>query len=112
MHNKLFIADGVMAVAGGRNIADEYFMTSEGANFIDLDTFVIGAHPAAAVGDLRRVLEQRVDVPAARPIVATPSSRAEALRQRVRAAMTGRRQHAPRRPSRRRRTTCSATARS
>ena len=43
MHNKLFIADGVMAVAGGRNIADEYFMASAGANFIDLDTFVIGA---------------------------------------------------------------------
>jgi putative cardiolipin synthase len=43
MHNKLFIADGVMAVAGGRNIADEYFMGSEGANFVDLDTFVIGA---------------------------------------------------------------------
>jgi putative cardiolipin synthase len=42
MHNKLFIADGVMAVAGGRNIADEYFMTSEGANFVDLDTFIIG----------------------------------------------------------------------
>ena len=43
MHNKLFIADGVMAVAGGRNIADEYFMASAGANFVDLDTFVIGA---------------------------------------------------------------------
>jgi phosphatidylserine/phosphatidylglycerophosphate/cardiolipin synthase-like enzyme len=43
MHNKLFIADGVMAVAGGRNIGDEYFMASAGANFIDLDTFVIGA---------------------------------------------------------------------
>ena len=42
MHNKLFIADGVMAVAGGRNIADEYFMASAGANFVDLDTFVIG----------------------------------------------------------------------
>ena len=25
MHNKLFIADGAMAVIGGRNIADEYF---------------------------------------------------------------------------------------
>ena len=43
MHNKLFIADGVMAVAGGRNIADEYFMVGAGANFVDLDTFVIGA---------------------------------------------------------------------
>ena len=30
MHNKLFIADGVMAVAGGRNIGDEYFMVARG----------------------------------------------------------------------------------
>ena len=28
MHNKLFIADGAMAVIGGRNIADEYFLRS------------------------------------------------------------------------------------
>ena len=43
MHNKLFIADGVMAVAGGRNIADEYFMRNESANFIDMDAFIAGA---------------------------------------------------------------------
>mgnify|MGYP006149074501 CR=1 FL=1 len=28
MHNKLFIADGAMAVFGGRNIANEYFLRS------------------------------------------------------------------------------------
>ena len=28
MHNKLFIADGAMAVIGGRNIANEYFLRS------------------------------------------------------------------------------------
>jgi phosphatidylserine/phosphatidylglycerophosphate/cardiolipin synthase-like enzyme len=28
MHNKLFIADGAFAIAGGRNIADEYFRHS------------------------------------------------------------------------------------
>ncbi|MRT32599.1 phospholipase D family protein, partial [Xylella fastidiosa subsp. multiplex] len=33
MHNKLFIADGAMAVVGGRNIADEYFVLSEAQNF-------------------------------------------------------------------------------
>ncbi|GAA4351135.1 phospholipase D family protein [Variovorax defluvii] len=43
MHNKLFIADGAMAVAGGRNIGNEYFRQTAGANFIDLDTFVAGA---------------------------------------------------------------------
>ncbi|RZL95122.1 MAG: phospholipase D family protein [Variovorax sp.] len=43
MHNKLFIADGAMAVAGGRNIGNQYFTQTAGANFIDLDTFVAGA---------------------------------------------------------------------
>ena len=43
MHNKLFIADGAMAVAGGRNIADEYFMRSMTGNFVDMDAFIVGA---------------------------------------------------------------------
>ncbi|OYU68500.1 MAG: phospholipase, partial [Burkholderiales bacterium PBB5] len=43
MHNKLFIADGAMAVAGGRNIGNEYFGRNTNANFIDLDSFVTGA---------------------------------------------------------------------
>jgi putative cardiolipin synthase len=42
MHNKLFIADGVMAVVGGRNIADGYFVLSEAQNFIDMDALVVG----------------------------------------------------------------------
>ena len=43
MHNKLFIADGAMAVAGGRNIGNQYFTRTLDDNFIDLDTFVVGA---------------------------------------------------------------------
>lgn len=42
MHNKLFVADGALAVAGGRNIGDEYFMRSAVANFVDLDVLVAG----------------------------------------------------------------------
>jgi len=42
MHNKLFIADGAMAVMGGRNIADEYFTRSATANFVDMDVFIVG----------------------------------------------------------------------
>ena len=42
MHNKLLIADGAMAVAGGRNIGDEYFMVHGEANYIDLDAFAVG----------------------------------------------------------------------
>jgi putative cardiolipin synthase len=43
MHNKLFIADGVAAVMGGRNIADEYFTRSATSNFVDMDVFLVGS---------------------------------------------------------------------
>jgi len=42
MHNKLFVADNSVAVTGGRNIANEYFMRAESANFIDMDVLSIG----------------------------------------------------------------------
>jgi cardiolipin synthase C len=43
MHNKLFIADGRVAIVGGRNLADEYFMRSASGNFIDLDLLCLGS---------------------------------------------------------------------
>jgi len=43
MHNKLFIADSAMVIAGGRNIADEYFARSMSGNFVDMDAFIVGA---------------------------------------------------------------------
>lgn len=43
MHNKLFVADGAMALFGGRNVADEYYMGSDEANFIDMDLLATGA---------------------------------------------------------------------
>jgi len=42
MHNKSFTADNRVSIIGGRNIADEYFDASEGANFRDLDVAAIG----------------------------------------------------------------------
>ena len=42
MHNKLFIADGAMAVIGGRNVANEYYLRSATENFIDVDAFTVG----------------------------------------------------------------------
>lgn len=42
MHNKLLIADGALAIVGGRNIADEYFGRNPDANFIDLDAVAAG----------------------------------------------------------------------
>ena len=42
MHNKLFLADGAMAVVGGRNMADDYFLLAAAHNFIDMDALVVG----------------------------------------------------------------------
>ncbi len=42
MHNKLLVADGAVAIMGGRNIADEYFARSATSNFVDMDVFIVG----------------------------------------------------------------------
>jgi putative cardiolipin synthase len=42
MHNKIWLADGHVAIVGGRNIGDEYFGASEQMNFSDLDVLLAG----------------------------------------------------------------------
>ncbi|WP_104665725.1 phospholipase D family protein [Ensifer adhaerens] len=42
MHNKLWVADGRVAIAGGRNIGDAYFDAAELSNFRDLDVWMVG----------------------------------------------------------------------
>jgi putative cardiolipin synthase len=42
MHNKALIADGAMAIVGGRNIGDEYFDANDSVNFRDLDVLAVG----------------------------------------------------------------------
>jgi len=86
MHNKLFVADGVLAVAGGRNLGDIYFMRDADSNFFDYDVLAAGAvvpqmaslfdeywnapqvriaasvlHPQGAPNALRTAFDQRVD---------------------------------------------------
>lgn len=46
MHNKAWIADGRVAVVGGRNVGDEYFDADAQTNFMDLDAVLLG--PAVA----------------------------------------------------------------
>lgn len=41
-HRKLIVRDGVEAITGGRNIADEYFNLSKTFNFLDRDVWVGG----------------------------------------------------------------------
>lgn len=51
MHNKLLVADGALAIAGGRNIADEYFLPAPRGSYVDIDVLVAGALvPQMAVG--------------------------------------------------------------
>ncbi|MFC4991558.1 phospholipase D family protein [Rubritalea tangerina] len=42
MHNKTFIADGVFAINGGRNLGGKYFGLSKKYNFRDLDVLTTG----------------------------------------------------------------------
>jgi putative cardiolipin synthase len=41
-HRKLLVADGKVAITGGRNVGDEYFHVSQTFNFIDSDIVVEG----------------------------------------------------------------------
>ena len=66
MHNKLFIADGVAAIMGGRNIADEYFTRGAKNNFIDMDVLVVGA----VVGQLASIFDVYWNSPQAYPVEA------------------------------------------
>jgi putative cardiolipin synthase len=54
MHNKAFIADNALAVTGGRNIGDPYFIQAAEANFVDLDMLVAGP----VVHQLSRVFDR------------------------------------------------------
>jgi phosphatidylserine/phosphatidylglycerophosphate/cardiolipin synthase-like enzyme len=42
MHNKMFVADNAIAVTGGRNLGDAYFVQSLASNFVDLDVIAAG----------------------------------------------------------------------
>lgn len=72
MHNKLFVADGVMAVTGSRNIADEYFARHPLATFIDLDVFATGA----IVPELAKLFDRYWDSPSVFPLASIATSNA------------------------------------
>lgn len=42
MHNKMLVADNALAITGGRNLGDAYFVQSPTTNFVDLDLLVAG----------------------------------------------------------------------
>ncbi|HKP61471.1 MAG TPA: phospholipase D family protein [Polyangiales bacterium] len=82
MHNKAWIADNRVAIAGGRNIGDEYFTASERVNFVDLDFGMIGP----AVQDMSEEFDEYWNSAAVWPMAAlspplVKSERFETLRR-------------------------------
>lgn len=63
MHNKLFVVDGRVAIVGGRNLADPYFLRHDEANFIDFDVVAAGAVAAELGGHFDRYWNSRFAVP-------------------------------------------------
>ena len=66
MHNKLFIADGAMAVIGGRNVANEYYLRSMSENFVDVDAFTAGF----VVAPLQELFDRYWNSPSVYPLQA------------------------------------------
>jgi putative cardiolipin synthase len=85
MHNKLFVADNLFAVSGGRNIADAYFDRSAPANFIDMDLLSTGP----VVRELSKVFDRYWNSEHAYPIqsLAGPGLGADAARRQFDAAL-------------------------
>lgn len=64
MHNKTWLVDGRLALAGGRNVGNEYFGAAPGARFLDLDLAIIGP----AVDDGAGVFDRYWNAAAAYPM--------------------------------------------
>ncbi len=75
MHNKMFVADNVLAITGGRNLGDAYFVQSAESNFLDLDVIVAGP----AVRRLSATFDAFWNNPLAYPVGAIVPLPAEAV---------------------------------
>jgi cardiolipin synthase C len=97
MHNKMLVADNALAVTGGRNIGDAYFVNSKAANFLDIDFLVAGpavrslsttfdafwnsptAYPVEAVADRPDPEATPPSTPSPQPAAPVPGGLAQAI---------------------------------
>jgi phosphatidylserine/phosphatidylglycerophosphate/cardiolipin synthase-like enzyme len=63
MHNKIFVADNAIAIAGGRNLGATYFGQGSDNNFVDLDVLAAGG----VVRELSQSFDQFWNSPLAYP---------------------------------------------
>ncbi|MDF7666262.1 phospholipase D family protein [Orbaceae bacterium ESL0727] len=77
MHNKLWIVDGRMTIAGGRNIGNEYFGAAENRNFFDIDLLIGGR----AVQDATAIFDSFWNSDVVIPIKALIFAKSDALDQ-------------------------------
>ncbi len=77
MHNKAFVADGALAVVGGRNIADAYFDAGDGTLFADFDVLLAGPVVAEVAAEFDRYWNSASAYPAA--AILGPDARREDL---------------------------------
>ena len=80
MHNKMLVADGALAVAGGRNLGNEYFWRGNEANFFDVDLLIAGA----VVPQMSSIFDEYWNAPQVRPanaVLPVPALSGDALRR-------------------------------
>lgn len=77
MHNKAWIADGRVAVVGGRNIGEEYFSANPEVNFRDLDLLLFGP----AVKQASAIFDDYWNSTAAVPVAALARKKPERMRE-------------------------------
>ncbi len=85
MHNKLFIADRVVALVGGRNIGDEYFQVDPSWQFADDDVLTTGPAVQQLAVSFEEFWQSQLAIPvqALLPARDTDAAAAAALAQRV-----------------------------
>lgn len=87
MHNKMFVADGAMAIVGGRNVANEYYLLDAEQSFFDLDILTVGKVLAQLQGLFDQYWNSR-HAHAAQSIVVSDASK-EQLRERFSRVVDG-----------------------
>lgn len=79
MHNKALIVDGLLAVTGGRNLADEYYDFHHEFDFRDRDIMVAGPVAAEIGASFQEYWDSPLSVPVAGLLPGIPGPAARAI---------------------------------